>query len=329
MLEGNLLIRASAGTGKTFALATRYLRLMLLGKVDPAKVVALTFSRAAAQEIYTKILERLWKAASSEKNAKDESNIICEGLGLSKSWDKAKFASLLRCLLDTQHLGTIATLDSFILRMVRNFPLEMGFQHAVEVLDPAGEGEAVQDALRVILQGTEKADDFIKVFAAARDGNLPRVLEYKIAGMLKTWRKFYERHPDCRNWTVESMLAAFGIPEKSECPDLSGLPFCQIQRKNAVSYEEQFTEICKSYDGSTGVFDVSDGIKKLMLHFAYNADAESYEYDYYSKHYVFVCGKEGAATIRAAIRHMFNLRVHRLLKQVKAKIDFVGFVEDV
>ena len=56
MLEGNLLIRASAGTGKTFSLATRYLRLMLLDKVDPAKIVALTFSRAAAQEIYTKIL---------------------------------------------------------------------------------------------------------------------------------------------------------------------------------------------------------------------------------------------------------------------------------
>ena len=48
MLEGNLLIRASAGTGKTFSLATRYLRLMLLDKVDPAKIVALTFSRAAA-----------------------------------------------------------------------------------------------------------------------------------------------------------------------------------------------------------------------------------------------------------------------------------------
>ena len=49
MREGNLLIRASAGTGKTFALATRYLRLMLLDKVDPAKIIALTFSRAAAK----------------------------------------------------------------------------------------------------------------------------------------------------------------------------------------------------------------------------------------------------------------------------------------
>ena len=201
MLEGNLLIRASAGPGKTFALATRYLRLMLLGKVDPAKIVALTFSRAAAQEIYTKILERLWKAAESEKKAKEESAEIRKdlenprNLEIPDSWDTATFASLLRRLLDTQHLGTIATLDSFILRMVRNFPLEMGFQHAVEVLDPAGEGEAVQDALRVILQGAEKAEDFIKVFVAARDGNLPRVLEYKIAEMLKTWRKFYERHP--------------------------------------------------------------------------------------------------------------------------------------
>lgn len=329
MREGNLLIRASAGTGKTFSLATRYLRLMLLDKVEPAKIVALTFSRAAAQEIYTKILERLWKAADCEENAKEESVEICKGLGISESWNKAKFASLLRRLLDTQHLGTIATLDSFILRMVRNFPLEMGFQHAVEVLDPADEGEAVQDALRVILQGTENADGFIKVFAAAQDGNLPRVLECKIADMLKTWRRFYERHPGCRSWTVESMLAALGIPEKSECPDLSGLPFCQIQRKNAVSHEEKFAEICRSYDGSAGVFDVADGVKKLMLHFLHDANAESYEYDYYSRHYVFACGKDGAEAIRAAIQHMFNLYVHRRLEQIKAKIDFVGFVEDV
>ena len=329
MREGNLLIRASAGTGKTFSLATRYLRLMLLDKVEPDRIVALTFSRAAAQEIYTKILERLWEAAVSEKNAEKESKEICKGIDVSKSWNKAKFASLLRRLLDTQHLGTIATLDSFILRMVRNFPLEMGFQHAVEVLDPSGEDEAVQDALRVVLQGTAKADDFIRVFAAARDGNLPRVLEYKIATMLDTWRAFYEWHPGCRNWTVESMLTALGIPEKSECPDLSGLPFCQIQRKNAVSYEERFVEICRSYDGSTGVFDVADGIKKLMLHFLHNADADSYEYDYYNKHYVFACGKKGAAAIRAAIQHMFNLYVQRCLKQIKAKIDFVGFVEDV
>ena len=328
MREGNLLIKASAGTGKTFSLATRYMRLMLIDGVDPEKILALTFSRAAAQEIYTKILERLWKAAESEENASNESKEICKGLGIDKSWEAETFVSLLRRLLDTQHLGTIATLDSFILRMVRNFPLEMGFQHAVEVLAPADESEAVRDALREILNGTNNADAFIKVFSAAREGTLPRVLEYKIAMMVKSWRGFVEQHPDCRNWTVESMSAALGIPEKSECPDLSGLPFCEIKRKNAVSYEEQFVEYCQSYDGSSGVLDVPKGVRNLMLHFIRNPEAELYEYDFYNVHYTFACGKDGAEKIRAALRHLFNLWARRRLEKIKASLDFMGFVED-
>lgn len=328
MREGNLLIKASAGTGKTFSLATRYMRLMLIDGVDPEKILALTFSRAAAQEIYTKILERLWKAAESEENASKESKEICKGLGIDKSWEAETFVSLLRRLLDTQHLGTIATLDSFILRMVRNFPLEMGFQHAVEVLAPADESEAVRDALSEILNGTNNAAAFIKVFSAAREGALPRVLEYKIAMMVKSWRNFVEQHPNCRNWTVESMSAALDIPVNGECPDLSGLPFCEIKGKNAVSYEEQFVEYCQSYDGSSGVLDVPKGVRNLMLHFIRNPEAESYEYDFYNVHYTFACGKDGAEKIRAALRHLFNLWTRRQLEKVKANLDFMGFVED-
>ncbi len=207
--------------------------------------------------------------------------------------------------------------------MVRNFPLEMGFQHAVEVLDPAGEGEAVQDALRVILQGTEKAEDFIKVFAAARDGNLPRVLEDKIAGMLKTWRKFYERHPDCRNWTVESMLASLGIPKKSECPDLSIL-----NTEGSGNPAPKFIEWAWSYDGSDNIF-MSGKPGEMMRFFIRNLQATMFSWTTDSgKLRSFDYGADGAEAIRAAMRHMFNLHVQHILKQVKAKIDFVGFVED-
>lgn len=325
MSERNLLIRASAGTGKTYALATRYLRLMLLGKVDPAKIVALTFSRAAAQEIYTKILERLWTAADSDDNAKKESEEISKASKTPKLWNKSEFASLLRSLIDTQHLGTIATLDSFILRMVRNFPLEMGFQHAVEVLDVAGEGDAIQDALRVILQGTENTEDFTKLFAAAHDGNLPRVFENKIAAMLKTWRKFYERYPDCRNWTVESMLEALGIPGNSKCPDLSIL-----DTSGQCNPAKTFVKYVKEYNGVKSCFlDKKSNTCKMMLHFLRDLQATAFSWATEKKQFHFDYGVKGAAAIRAAIRHMFNLRVQRLLKQVKAKIDFVGFVEDV
>ena len=325
MREGNLLIRASAGTGKTYALATRYLQLMLLGKVDPAKIVALTFSRAAAQEIYTKILQRLWTAAESEENAKKESEEICKALEISKSWNKVEFASLLRSLIDTQHLGAIATLDSFILRMVRNFPLEMGFQHAVEVLDSAGEDYARQEALCAILQGTEKAEDIIKVFAAAQDGNLPRVLEGKIAALLKKWRKFYELHPDCGSWTVESMLKVLGIPEKSECPDLSIL-----DTSGQYNPAKTFVKNVNEYNGEKSCFpDKKSNTYKMMLHFLRNLQATAFSWATEKRQFHFDYGVKGAAVIRSAIQHMFNLRVVHLLRQVKAKIEFVGFVEDV
>ena len=327
MAERNLLIRASAGTGKTFALATRYMRLMLLDKVDPGRIVALTFSRAAAQEIYTKILERLWEAAESEENAAAETQTLLTGLKIQVSWNRATFAAQLRRLLEAQHLGTIATLDSFILRMVRNFPLEMGFQHAVEVLDLPGENEAIEQAIRGILSETGRAETFVKTFLATQEGQLPRVLQSRIVSILKSWRKFYAQHLG-QTWTVESMCKALGVPKTSACPDFSGLPFCQIARANTLSPEETFVNRCRTYDGSEEIFAASDTVKKLMLHFLHNPEAEAYEYDYYKKHYVFACGREGAEKIRAGLRHMFNVYVLRCLNRIKAQLDLVALVEE-
>ena len=58
---------ASAGTGKTFALSSRYLALLACG-VEPESLVALTFTRKAAGEILSRILTRLAAAAGDETN---------------------------------------------------------------------------------------------------------------------------------------------------------------------------------------------------------------------------------------------------------------------
>ncbi len=61
-------ILASAGSGKTFALTTRYLALMLAG-VAPERILAVTFTRAAAGEILDRLLKRLCEAGESESAA--------------------------------------------------------------------------------------------------------------------------------------------------------------------------------------------------------------------------------------------------------------------
>ena len=61
----NILIRASAGSGKTFRLSNRYPGLMQHG-VSPDQILATTFTRKAAGEILDRVMVRLAEAALDE-----------------------------------------------------------------------------------------------------------------------------------------------------------------------------------------------------------------------------------------------------------------------
>ena len=62
------MIRASAGSGKTWQLSNRFLALMALG-VAPEKIIALTFTRKAAGEFTGRIMTRLAEGAESAEGA--------------------------------------------------------------------------------------------------------------------------------------------------------------------------------------------------------------------------------------------------------------------
>ena len=97
----NVVLEASAGTGKTRVLVERYVNLLGAG-VDPDHILAITFTRKAAAEMGQRIVERL-------KEASRLSQI-----------DAARWRDL------RSHLGDIAisTIDAFCLRLLREFRLE-------------------------------------------------------------------------------------------------------------------------------------------------------------------------------------------------------------
>src|SRR5262249_20514623 len=58
----NVVLEASAGTGKTWVLVERYVNLLRAG-VDPDHILAITFTRKAAAEMRQRIVERLKEAS--------------------------------------------------------------------------------------------------------------------------------------------------------------------------------------------------------------------------------------------------------------------------
>ncbi len=133
----NVMIRASAGTGKTFQLSNRYLRLLVQG-IDCQEILATTFSRKGAGEILDRVVQRLAKAALNDGAAEK----LSSELDVKLSRDRA--AEVLQTLMMNMHRLEIGTLDSFFNRVAKAFSLELGLPPSWEIVE-----EQQIDRLRV------------------------------------------------------------------------------------------------------------------------------------------------------------------------------------
>lgn len=221
----NSLIKASAGTGKTFALATRMIRLMLLG-VAPDHIVALTFSRAAAGEIFNRLAGRLADASESEEKARQESAHVYRGAdgaladALRKQHGdpvpRAVFAGLLRRLIATQHTSMIGTIDSFMTRMVQAFPLELGLQGSLTIMDEYCVAREKESAMTTLLNRAANAPDtavFFEAFRQATFGKEGKSYSEKLATFVSTWHDALHVHPSPTAWgDPQTIWPPRGIP---------------------------------------------------------------------------------------------------------------------
>ncbi|MBO4303414.1 MAG: UvrD-helicase domain-containing protein [Lentisphaeria bacterium] len=143
----NEAIMASAGTGKTFSLAMRYITLLNAG-VPPGRILACTFTKKAAGEIFDKIAEELILLASSEEKAKERA----EQFPLLKQghFDAKRAGKILGTLLKSTEKLPIGTLDSFFVNIIRAFPLECGVFGELSIMEESDTRERVKTLLELL-----------------------------------------------------------------------------------------------------------------------------------------------------------------------------------
>jgi ATP-dependent exoDNAse (exonuclease V) beta subunit len=148
-------VQASAGSGKTYNLAKRYIYLLLNydKNISIKNIIAVTFTNKAAVEMKYRVINYLKRAALQED---------CDGffsdLKLSKQEIAQKSLTILKEILSCYDNFNISTIDSFKNRILKscamsidispNFTIEQDYSHNLDF------------ALEVFLQKTRQSKGF-------------------------------------------------------------------------------------------------------------------------------------------------------------------------
>ncbi len=139
--RGNILVSASAGSGKTFVMIERLIRLIAEGKAGIKDILAVTFTEAAASEMKEKL-----KKALTEKIGEGKRELIPELLEVSTA--------------------DISTMHAFCAKLIRTYFYAVGLSPDFKILDANQANTIKADCLQKVFNGLyqEKSDWFFRLF---------------------------------------------------------------------------------------------------------------------------------------------------------------------
>lgn len=163
------VVRASAGSGKTYRLVSRYLACCLV-HADPRAfrhVLALTFTNKAAWEMKERILSDLAKVGSGRASGAfvDE---LCAQTSLTPDQLASRARALRATMLHRYGDMAVMTLDSFTNRLVKSFARDLALDqdYRIELDQDRIVDEAVGNLLdRIGADGEEELTELLKGFA--------------------------------------------------------------------------------------------------------------------------------------------------------------------
>ncbi len=277
--ELNATVNASAGTGKTWLLVTRLIRLLLAGARADG-ILAVTFTRKAATEMQTRLNARLLELAQS---GPAELKILLQKIDVPTDTATLKRATTLyENLLRSPFNVKTTTFHSFCQDILRRFPLEAGIPPGFELLESTAElKSAAWDALCADANRHPQGDNAQAIETLFESCNglantqtvLNRFLDHR-----SDWWAFTESQPDPLGFAVDTLSAQLNVcmTDEPEADFFSTTTLAQLTefvvllqkhpgKKNAAALDAlaiardeskkidtRFTQCCKAFLTATG-----------------------------------------------------------------------------
>ncbi|HZQ14032.1 MAG TPA: double-strand break repair helicase AddA [Pseudolabrys sp.] len=200
--EQSVFVSANAGSGKTHVLAQRVINL-LLGGEDPAKILCITFTKAAAANMAKRVFDTLSAWTALDDAALDARIEASTGrLPDAKQRDRAR--RLFATALETPGGLKVQTIHAFCTRLLHQFPFEAGVAASFDVLDEASTSQMLNEiTLEVMLDA-----------AAEPDGALGRALATAITAAADvTFKEVIAEAIGKRDLITGWLARAGGVPQ--------------------------------------------------------------------------------------------------------------------
>ena len=151
-------LKASAGTGKTQVLAARVLRLLLQDDVEPGQVLCLTFTKAGAAEMATRINETLarWVRLPDAPLATELAHIGADVGRTTLERARTRFAAVLDCPGGGLRIDTIHAFAQWLLAA---FPFEAGLAPGARAMEDRDRDLLLREVLADLLVEAERGND--------------------------------------------------------------------------------------------------------------------------------------------------------------------------
>ncbi|HHB82411.1 MAG TPA: double-strand break repair helicase AddA [Devosia sp.] len=205
----SIWVSANAGSGKTHILTERVLRLLLSG-VSPEDILCLTYTKAAAAEMKSRVAERLgeWALLDDEILSRRVHEIS------QKRPDRRMIAharTLFARALETPGGLKINTIHAFCEAALHRFPLEAEVPVNFKVIEDAERAELINNARQYVLSkglgGDEKLGDAVAgLFARLSDAQIDDAINASL-GKGEALRAVL-RNPDQAKKNLRNLLNA-------------------------------------------------------------------------------------------------------------------------
>jgi len=235
----HVVIRASAGTGKTFQLSNRFLGLIAASEPLDT-ILATTFTRKAAGEILDRVLTRLAEAACDDRKRGQ----LADSLGAG-TMDASSSLGLLRAMVRHLHRLRVGTLDSFFIQVARSFSLELGLPPGWQIVDEVMDRRLRAEAVRAVLR-EEATSDVVALMNLLTKGEATRSVSEQIRQLVDDLYQIFVEAPAAA-W--QALVRHKELPDEQLRHALDALEAVEIPKGNrSASAREKDLACARSGD---------------------------------------------------------------------------------